>query len=47
MILPLGFAMIFASMFLVLASVGGITEEREGVGRSIAVLEALTAAPWR
>ena len=45
LILPLGFVMIFASMFLVFASFGGINKEREGVGRSIAVLEALTAAP--
>lgn len=45
LILPLGFVMIFAAMFLVFASVGGIHKERAGVGRSIAVLEALTAAP--
>ena len=45
LILPLGFVMIFAALFLVFASVGGIHKEREGVGRSIAVLEALTAAP--
>jgi tight adherence protein C len=45
LILPLGFVMIFAALFLVFASVGGIHKEGEGVGRSIAVLEALTAAP--
>ncbi len=45
LILPLGFVMIFAALFLTLASVGGINRERAGVGRSIAVLEALTAAP--
>jgi len=45
LILPLGFVMIFAALFLVFASVGGINKERAGVGRSIAVLEALTAAP--
>ncbi len=45
LILPLGFVMIFAALFLVFASVGGISKERAGVGRSIAVLEALTAAP--
>jgi tight adherence protein C len=45
LILPLGFVMIFAALFLVFASVGGIHKERAGVGRSIAVLEALTAAP--
>ncbi|MET0997262.1 MAG: type II secretion system F family protein [Marmoricola sp.] len=45
LILPLGFVMIFAALFLVFASIGGINKERAGVGRSIAVLEALTAAP--
>ena len=45
LILPLGFVMIFAALFLVFASVGGIHKEQQGVGRSIAVLEALTAAP--
>jgi tight adherence protein C len=45
LILPLGILMIFGSLFLVFASVGGTTRERSGVGRSIAVLEALTAAP--
>lgn len=45
LMLPLGFVLIFAALFLVLASVGGINNERAGVGRSIAVLEALTAAP--
>ncbi|MCW2760012.1 MAG: type secretion system family protein [Marmoricola sp.] len=45
MVLLVGFGLIFAALFLVLASVGGTSEERSGVGRSIAVLEALTAAP--
>lgn len=45
LILPLGFVLIFAALFLMLASIGGVTRERQGVGRSIAVLEALTAAP--
>ncbi|MEO7351390.1 MAG: type II secretion system F family protein [Marmoricola sp.] len=45
LILPLGFVMIFAALFLMFASIGGIHKEREGIGRSIAVLEALTAAP--
>ncbi len=45
LILPLGFVMIFGALFLVLAHVGGINKERAGVGRSIAVLEALTGAP--
>ncbi len=45
LILPLGFVMIFAALFLGFASMGGVNKERVGVGRSIAVLEALTAAP--
>lgn len=45
LILPLGFVLIFAALFLMFASIGGVTRERQGVGRSIAVLEALTAAP--
>ena len=45
MILPVGFGLIFVALFLVFASVGGLTQERSGVNRSIAVLEALTAAP--
>jgi tight adherence protein C len=45
LILPLGFVLIFAALFLLFASIGGVTRERQGVGRSIAVLEALTAAP--
>ena len=44
-ILPLAFGMIFLALFLVFASIGGVTKERAGVGRSIAVLEALTKAP--
>ena len=44
-ILPLGFVLIFAALFLLFAHVGGVNKERAGVGRSIAVLEALTAAP--
>jgi tight adherence protein C len=45
LILPLGFVLIFGALFLLFASVGGTTKERAGVGRSIAVLEALTTAP--
>jgi tight adherence protein C len=45
LVLPLGFVMIFAALFVFFASIGGVTKERAGVGRSIAVLEALTAAP--
>lgn len=44
-ILPLGFVLIFGALFLLFASVGGLTREGSGVSRSIAVLEALTAAP--
>jgi tight adherence protein C len=44
-VLPLAFGMIFLALFLVFAAVGGLTKERAGVGRSIAVLEALTSAP--
>jgi tight adherence protein C len=44
-ILPVGFGMIFVALFLVFASIGGLTKEQSGVNRSIAVLEALTAAP--
>jgi len=44
-ILPLGFGLIFVALFMVFAAVGGLTKERPGVNRSIAVLEALTAAP--
>ena len=45
LILPVGFGLIFVALFLVFAAVGGLTKERTGVNRSIAVLEALTAAP--
>jgi tight adherence protein C len=40
-----GIAMIFLALFLVLASVGGLSKEQTGVNRSLAVLEALTSAP--
>jgi tight adherence protein C len=45
LILPLAFVMIFGALFLLFASIGGLNKEGNGVGRSIAVLEALTAAP--
>lgn len=45
LIMPLGFVLIFVALFLLFAAVGGLTQERAGVNRSIAVLEALTAAP--
>ena len=44
-ILPVGFGLVFVALFMVFAAVGGLTKEDEGVNRSIAVLEALTAAP--
>ncbi len=44
-ILPVGFGLVFVALFLVFAAIGGLTKEDAGVNRSIAVLEALTAAP--
>ena len=44
-VLLVGFGLIFVALFLVFGAVGGLTKERSGVNRSIAVLEALTAAP--
>ncbi|MBV9832409.1 MAG: hypothetical protein JOZ82_12525, partial [Marmoricola sp.] len=43
--LVVAFAMIFVALFLVFASIGGMTREQTGVNRSISVLNALTAAP--
>jgi tight adherence protein C len=40
-----GVALIFVALFLVFASVGGLTKEAAGVNRSLSVLEALTEAP--
>ncbi len=45
LLMILGVTMLFGAMFLVLASVGGLTQERTGVNRSLAVLDAITAAP--
>jgi len=45
LMLPVAFGLVFVALFLVFAAVGGLTKERAGVNRSIAVLEALTAAP--
>jgi tight adherence protein C len=39
------FALIFVALLLLFGAYGGIFKEQEGVGRSIAVLEALTSAP--
>jgi tight adherence protein C len=44
-IIILAFALIFVALLLVFGAVGGIFKERQGVNRSIAVLEALTSAP--
>jgi tight adherence protein C len=44
-VIIIAFALIFLALLLVLGSVGGFFKERDGVNRSIAVLEALTAAP--
>ena len=41
----IAFAMIFLAMLLVFGAVGGIFKEQTGVNRSLAVLEAITAAP--
>ncbi len=45
MVLVLGVVLIFAALFLIFAAIGGLTPERSGVNRSIAVIEALTSAP--
>jgi tight adherence protein C len=44
-IIIVAFALIFMALLLVFGAVGGIFKEKAGVNRSIAVLEALTAAP--
>jgi tight adherence protein C len=44
-VVVVAFAMIFLALILVFGAVGGIFKEQAGVNRSIAVLEALTAAP--
>lgn len=45
MALLLGAALIFGALFLVLAAIGGLSPERTGVSRSLAVLQAMTQAP--
>ena len=45
LVLALGVGLIFVALFVGIASVGGLTQEQTGVGRSLAVLEALTTAP--
>ena len=44
-IMVMGIGLIFTALFLVLASVGGLTQEQSGVNRSLAVLDAITQAP--
>jgi tight adherence protein C len=44
-IVVVAFALIFVALLLVLGAVGGFFQEKPGVNRSIAVLEALTQAP--
>ncbi len=44
-VMAAGIGLIFVALFLVFASVGGLTKERTGVNRSIAVLDAITSAP--
>jgi tight adherence protein C len=45
MALLLGAALIFAALFIVFSAAGGLGAERQGVSRSIQVLEAMTGAP--
>ncbi|RJS44841.1 type II secretion system F family protein [Nocardioides cavernaquae] len=45
MALALGALLIFGALFLAFAAVGGMTQERSGVSRSLAVLQAMTDAP--
>ena len=45
MILVLGAALVFVALFIVFAAIGGLQSETRGVNRSLAVLEAMTAAP--
>lgn len=45
LVLVLGVGLVFTALFLALAAVVGTRREQVGVGRSLEVLEALTAAP--
>ena len=45
MVLIAGAGMVFLSLFIVFAAVGGLQAEVQGVNQSLAVLEAMTAAP--
>jgi len=44
-VLLLGLVLVFAAIVLVVVSVGGAQSERRGVGRSLAAVEAMRAAP--
>ena len=44
-ILIVGVGMVFVSLFVIFASIGGLRAETRGVNRSLAVLEAMTTAP--
>lgn len=45
MVLVFGAVLIFGALFLIFAAAGGLTPERTGVSRSLAVLQAMTEAP--
>src|SRR3546814_4688273 len=45
MVLVLGAVLIFAALFIVFAAIGGLSAERQGVSRSLEVLEAMTSSP--
>lgn len=45
MVLLIGMVLLFAAVFILASAIGGLTAERTGVHRSVAVLEAITAAP--
>ncbi|WP_110205084.1 type II secretion system F family protein [Nocardioides daejeonensis] len=44
MVLLVGAALIFGALFLVFSSVGGLSAERQGVNKSLEVLEAMTGS---
>jgi len=45
LVVVIGFAMVFLALFIGLVGLGGLQSEVRGVNRSLAVLEAMTAAP--
>ena len=44
-LLLLGVLMVFVALFLAFSAIGGLTSEKQGLNRSMAVIEALTAVP--